>query len=714
MANPGFSGGRNMSARARFADYFLGCMVLVGGLPASCLVSAQEKPAAKLDRPIRVLFPDLGSHSKGVDARLRKLKFDVVVVPWAKFDPDKAPDIDVIFLPTYWAGEVATFAYFEGKKEAVHRFVRRGGGLVVCQPNADSTPTLLPYPITFQNHYDSKAPGRVNLGHDHFITEDLPDQHMPFPADPMLEVDPRYRVLAKHKSTGWASLAVCAFDDGRVVVQTANESYAADIPLTDEILRRMIVWAAGREPRAQSGLAPGDDSALRRQANQGLAHAVAFFRKYVATEGGYLWRYSVNLAEREGEGKATRTQVWVQPPGTPAVGMALLSAYEATGERAYLDAAIDAARCLVRGQLRSGGWDYSIEFDPKRRKLFAYRTDEARAGAKNVSTLDDNTTQAALRFLMRVDRALAKQDPSIHEAVQFGLDALVKAQYPNGAWPQRFDDFPDAAKFPVKKASYPGSWSRTFPGADYRGYYTFNDNTIADVIDTMFDAARLYGDPKYVRAVEKAGDFMILAQMPDPQPGWAQQYNLDMHPAWARKFEPAAISGGESQGVMLALLKLYRATGGKKYLEPLPRALAYYRKSLLPDGRLARFYELKTNKPLYFTTKYELTYKDDDLPTHYGFKVGSRLDAIVKEYERVRDLDPAALQKPERPRRPQVSENLRKEVKSVLAALDQRGRWIEEARLKSVSKDTIQRVIECRTFIRNVEVLSEFLAATKP
>jgi hypothetical protein len=70
---------------------------------------------------------------------------------------------------------------------------------------------------------------------------------MPFPADPLLKVDGRYRVLAKQKSTGSPSLVVAGCGDGRVVVQTANENYAATIPIGDEILRRMIVWAAGRE-----------------------------------------------------------------------------------------------------------------------------------------------------------------------------------------------------------------------------------------------------------------------------------------------------------------------------------------------------------------------------------------------------------------------------------------------------------------------------------
>ncbi len=57
---------------------------------------------------------------------------------------------------------------------------------------------------------------------------------------------------------------------------------------------------------------------------------------------------------------------------------------------------------------------------------------------RNTSTLDDNTTQAALRLLMHVDEALEFKDSAIHEAAEYGLKSLVAAQYPNGAWPQRF------------------------------------------------------------------------------------------------------------------------------------------------------------------------------------------------------------------------------------------------------------------------------------
>lgn len=458
-----------------------------------------------------------------------------------------------------------------------------------------------------------------------------------------------------------------------------------------------------------------DDAGLRCQAAAALRQATEFFRTQVATEGGYLWRYSEDLARREGEGRASASTVWVQPPGTPSVGMALLGAYQATGDRYYLEAARAAGNCLVRGQLRSGGWTYRIEFDPSQRRRYAYRVDPPREGSRprNTSTLDDNTTQAALRLLMRLDKALDFGDATIHEAAEYGLSALLKVQYPIGAWPQRFDAPPDPEAFPVKRASYPESWPRTYPGRPYGADYTFNDNAMGDTIDVMFEAWRTYGEQKYRAAAERAGEFILLAQMPEPQPAWAQQYDAQMHPAWARKFEPPAVTGGESQGVLRTLLQIYRETGDKKYLEPIPRAIAYFRRSQLPDGRLARFYELKTNKPLYFTRKYELTYSDDDTPTHYSFKSGNGIDSIERTYRRLLKLDPKQLQPPPQKSPGKPSRRLIEQVRAVIAALDGQGRWVDRGRLRyHGSDDPTRQVINCGTFIRNVRTLSDYLATS--
>ena len=455
---------------------------------------------------------------------------------------------------------------------------------------------------------------------------------------------------------------------------------------------------------------------MREQATMAMRRATEFLRTQVATEGGYLWRYSEDLSLREGEGTATDTMIWVQPPGTPSVGMVFLTAYEATSDSYYLDAARDAAYALVRGQLRSGGWDYRVEFDPERRRRYSYRVDiNSQQNARNVSTMDDNNTQSATQLLMRVDRALDFKDEKIHEAAEFALSTILKVQYPNGAWPQRFTGPPDPEEFPVKKACYPKSWSWTFPERNYMSFYTFNDNSIADTIDTMLEAFEIYGKAEYRVAAEKAGDFIILAQMPEPQPAWAQQYNAQMEPAWARKFEPPAVTGGESQGVMRILLTLYRATGKKKYLEPLPRAIEYLRRSRLPDGRLARFYELKTNKPLYLTRgDYKVTYSDADMPTHYSFKQSDGTEAILREYERLRSMDPAELRQTGKAAPTRMSRAPAERAKAAIDRLDEQGRWVESGRMREDAEDApVRRVIDCRTFISNVRALSAYLAGVR-
>ncbi|MCA9432707.1 MAG: hypothetical protein KC940_19490, partial [Candidatus Omnitrophica bacterium] len=434
----------------------------------------------------------------------------------------------------------------------------------------------------------------------------------------------------------------------------------------------------------------------------------------VSTEGGYLWQYSEDLEKREGEGKASKTMPWVQPPGTPSVGGAFLDAYEATGEPYYLEVAKQTAMALVRGQLLSGGWDYRIEFDPEKRKSYAYRVDNNREASRNTSTLDDNTTQSALRFLMRVDQTLDLKNEAIHDAVVYSLKHLLDAQYPNGAWPQRFDSSPDPQKHPVMKASYPETWSRTHPDQDYRSYYTFNDNTISDMVRVMLDAHEIYGDPKYLESAEKAGDFVLLAQMPEPQPAWAQQYDVEMHPAWARKFEPPAVTGGESRGAIQTLLMVYEATGKEKYLEPIPKALDYFEISRLPNGELARFYELKTNRPLFFTKNYQLTYDDSDMPTHYSFKQGYWVDSVRAEYERVKSHKPEdSKEAKEDPTQARVSD-LEEKARGVLDRLDDQGRWVEDSRLRyHGDEDPTRRILSSRTFVANVGILCDYLETFK-
>lgn len=449
-------------------------------------------------------------------------------------------------------------------------------------------------------------------------------------------------------------------------------------------------------------------TALAAEAESTLRKAVDFYRTQVSCEGGYLWQYAADLSAREGEGSAGETTVWVQPPGTPTVGDAYLHAYKRTGDTYYLEAARETALALVKGQLQSGGWHYSIYFDPADRAKYAYRADGNTSGS-NTSTLDDNTTQAALRNLMAVDKALDFEDSAIHEAALYAVEKLLAAQYPNGAWPQRFTGPPDPSEYPVKPASYPDEWPRTYPGGDYKAYYTFNDGTIVDMIETMFDAAEVYGDERCREAALKCGEFILLAQMPEPQPAWAQQYDRDMHPAWARKFEPPAITGGESQGIILALTRLYARTNDKRFIESARRAYEYLDASRLEDGRIPRFLELKTNKPLYFTKDYELTYSNADMPTHYAFITGWGLEGLGKRLARL-DEGEWAVQDGLSP----VAWPARKteSVRRAISSLDERGAWVESGSLRR-GPDTVNRIITMRSYAANIRLLSDCIAAAQ-
>jgi hypothetical protein len=447
------------------------------------------------------------------------------------------------------------------------------------------------------------------------------------------------------------------------------------------------------------------DAVLRDEVQRGLKKAATYYRSKVASHGGYVYYYAADLSERWGEGKATADTIFVQPPGTPTVGRAYLRAYAATGDKFYLDAARETAEALVYGQLESGGWTQTIHFSTAQR-MGKYRN--GKGGSWNASSLDDDQTQAALLMLVLTDRALDFKHAAIHEAAQFGLKALLAAQFPNGAFPQVWTG--PVEKKPVVAAKFPDyDWKTVGRVKDYWNYYTLNDGLAGTVAEILITAHEVYKDPACKAALEKLGDFLILAQMPAPQPGWCQQYSYDMVPIWARKFEPPAITGWESQDAMETLLKVFRHTGAKKYLEPIPRALEYLKKYVLPDGRVARYYELRTNKPLYMDSSYQLTYDDSAAPAHYAWKQPSHLGAIEKAY-----LNAKAGRAPESV---PPDRDGGKKVRAILAALDAEGCWISTysgERLTGQPKlaDGF-RYISSDVFSRNVGILSDYVDPAK-
>lgn len=476
-----------------------------------------------------------------------------------------------------------------------------------------------------------------------------------------------------------------------------------------EMLRAlwMSSWMVSVLLALQSALvADGPDGArspLADDATAAMKKAGTFYREQVSKHGGYVYFYSLDLDQRWGEGLASPDQIWVQPPGTPTVGMAYLTAYDATGDEYYLTAAREAAEALAYGQLRSGGWSNSV--DLRGRKL-GQRFSGGSRRKDGTTSLDDGQTQSAIQFVVLTDEALSFKHTEIHQSAITALDALLAAQFPNGAFPQGWKG--PVSKQSVLAASYPDyDWRTEGRIKNYWDMYTLNDNVCGYVAETLIVANRVYNDDKYKVALGRLGDFLVLAQMPDPQPAWAQQYNYDMHPIWARKFEPAAIAGDESQEVIETLIKISLAKGDAKYLEPIPRAMTYLKRSLLQDGRLARYYELKTNKPLYMVRRgksYTLTYDDSNLPNHYGWKWDSRLGELQDQYEAVRSSSNV------RAKRKPVNES---DIRKIISDLDETGRWVSTyAGERLVGQAKMQlgaKYISSELFSRNLAMLSEFV-----
>ena len=453
-----------------------------------------------------------------------------------------------------------------------------------------------------------------------------------------------------------------------------------------------------------TALSPSSEAQLRKQdVQQAVRRACRQFQSEAGRFGGYVYFISLDHGRRWGEGDAGRNRVWVQPPATPVVGEAFLRAWEATGEREYLDAATQCARVLVYGQLRSGGWTNSID-------MTAWQHGHPYSGGHRRldgnSSLDDGQTQSALRLVMKVDGALEFRDESIHESAMLGIQSLLNAQFPNGAFPQVWTG--PVSSRPVRKASYPThDWKTEGRIKNYWDMYTLNDNVCGYVCETLITAAEVYGESRCRRAVSRLGDFLLLAQMPNPQPGWAQQYNYNMNPIWARRFEPPAVSGDETQEAIATLIRIAEFTGDSKYLAPIPAALKWLRESELADGQVARYYELRSNRPLYMSRRgreYSLTYDDSRLPAHYGWKTASRVKELTNLYDAAASsVFPAS----------QIQPVTDSQVAILMKSLNEQGQWVSEYRggrlVGQPKMETGERYLSSEVFSDNVTTLSRYL-----
>lgn len=428
--------------------------------------------------------------------------------------------------------------------------------------------------------------------------------------------------------------------------------------------------------------------ALRAEAETSLLKGVAYFHT-INSHGGYVYHVTPDLSLRWGEGPAGKDTVEVQPPGTPAVGQSFLRAYQLSGDETALQAAKDAAYALIRGQNKYGGWDHTINFS----KL-----------DQHTVSFDDNQSQSAVSFLMALDQEI--DDRRLAAGARRAVDMMLETQLDNGGWPHKYPE-----------------------QGNYHDYATFNDEGINDCVRVMIEAYQYYGDEAVEKSLRKVARFMMISQLPPPQPGWAQQYNEFLQPAWARTFEPPAVCPSATVKNLDTLIDLYLALGNGALLEPIPDSLRWLREIRMENGKWARFVEIGTNKALYYDRgRIRVDSLDELHPerrTGYAYEtdIESQLEAVAKRYEQAMSLGRdglgaagnAVLSSDSIRKR---LKTLAKRVAEVVESQESSGAWItHEDRFKRKMPSGIRwngqyevmDRISSAVFNRNVAVLCEYI-----
>ncbi len=435
------------------------------------------------------------------------------------------------------------------------------------------------------------------------------------------------------------------------------------------------------------------DQQLADSARAAIEHAGRYFASTLSVDGAFVWAYSADLDVRKGEGTTGATTGWVQPPGTPAVGAAFLRLYEITGETYWLDSAKAVARALMKTQLLSGGWYYSMDTDKVAQASWCYRANGATPEscakiddnkAKNRTVLDDDTTQAAMRFLVWLDQVEQGKDEAVRDVIDYGFKRLSAQQFPNGSWPVFFDKRNPKDLPTDLKASLPADWSRKWVKPEGGPYYILNDNALRDVVHLYIAAADAYDNEKFLKIARRAGDFLLDAQLPSPQPGWAQTYDIKMQPVWGRSFEPPAVASRETGGAITCLVELYHQTGDERYLAAARNAGEWLQSVRLPDGDWARFYELATNRPLYVDNDEKLTYEPFNLLDHYSMKSQADIPVALAYLDAA---DKQAVGRPlwTSPMDDLPEDQLESRARELVDTADTEGRWVENGWIKSAT-----------------------------
>lgn len=307
--------------------------------------------------------------------------------------------------------------------------------------------------------------------------------------------------------------------------------------------------------------------------------------------------------------------------------------------------AIRIADNVLLYQRDSGGWPKNIDMATK--LTTANREEIGKQKTAIDSTIDNDATYTQMEYLARVFDGT--QLPRFKTAFEKGFDFLIRAQYPNGGWPQFYPN-PEG----------------------YHRHITYNDDAMAGVLTLLKAIADQ--DPYYSfvdqarrdkaeDAVKRGVECILKTQIivNGKRTVWCAQHDeVTLAPADARSYEKASFSGLESAGIVRFLMSLDHPND--ELVDSIQSAVAWFESKKIwgirlerrPDKKLpngfdlfvvndssseplwARFYELGTGRPIFCgrdgVIKYSLAEIEHERRTGYNWYTNAPSKLLTREY----------------------------------------------------------------------------------
>lgn len=297
------------------------------------------------------------------------------------------------------------------------------------------------------------------------------------------------------------------------------------------------------------------------------------------------------------------------------------------------DEAAKLADNLLAYQHSSGGWPKNTDMSlPPSAEFLAKH--EKSVGTDHGPTIDNEATTTQLNFLAKI--ISERPEKRWLESFNRGFDYLLKAQYPNGGWPQFF---------PLR--------------GNYSDHITFNDNATSNVMrvlrgaitqDTAFKFVDETRRKQAALAYQKAIDCILKCQaiVGGKKTIWGAQHDEKTFAlAAARKFEPVSLCSKESVGLIdilmdvekpspsiieavesaIAWLDKNKITGVRVDKVPMPDKPGSTDKVVVADPNAkplwARFYEVPSFRPIFIgrdaIPRYSLAEIEHERRVGYGW-----------------------------------------------------------------------------------------------